>query len=329
MNFDDLTWRPPPPLLDAKLQRGLVAAGYTEIHQSGLNMGRECPQKLHLSTRHREQRSMGLHALFGSVFHAGIELNESVENMCSMEFWLAVIQQVASRDVYRVEQAQLIDYAQDLTVGRSIGKSMCELIMETMAELARCGIMINSIEERLVLKSGKVSFVGTLDMRASMNGEPMIIDVKTSGLWGPVIDQSAIKKQSYSAEELFCHTQLRHYDWMSYRMGLGKSSVYALLTPANLIPYAKNGAGYNKGDKRGSLLHLVPAATDEAIRSYELDVINFLKGYVNGPYRAYPTNFGKPLCPGCPYYNVCMKDTTSNLQANALEDSQYDYLKEM
>jgi hypothetical protein len=316
------------PLLDVPMQRALVRQQWTEIHQSDLSKGRECPWSLHLSTKKTEQDAASLHAFLGSIFHAGLELGETVKVMNDFEFWLSLMQQQMSRGTYRIEEHQLIDLAQDITTGRSIGLTMCDLVYQTWEELARAGIEIISIEERMEIVSGLIRFVGTLDMRAMLRGQHIIIDVKTSGLWGAVINGASIKKQGMSLDELFCHTQLKHYDWMGVKLGKPKASMYALLTPANLVPYTKNGNGYKKGERRGSLLNFTPAASDAMLRSYELDIIQFLRSYVAGPYRAYPTNFGTPLCPGCRYYGPCMKDTVSNLHADALADAEFDYLKE-
>jgi hypothetical protein len=326
--------KPKPTVLSLELRKKLHAIGWTEIHQSQLSMGRECPQKLHLYLG-GQKRTMSCHALLGSVFHRAVELQLPISEM-GHDLWIYLMENLITEGnttyMYRgapIQPHNVVDLAMDLESGRSLGVSLGELVMKVLDQLKAMNAIILAVEDRMEYVDGgqyPIRFVGTLDLLTSSPIGLGIWDCKTSGLWGPLLaGKGSVKKQSMSHDELFCHTQLRHYEWLRKMLLRDKASNYALMTPANLVPYK---VGAEKGQPRGSLVLATMAASVKDIDSYQNDIVNFLSRYVDGPYRAFPTNFGTPLCPGCPYFNTCLRDNTSSQQAAALANNpDLDYLR--
>lgn len=321
-------------ILTDSVRRKLHDRGWTDIHQSQLSQGRECPQRLHFALG-KQQRTMSCHALLGSMFHRAIELSLPLSEMSQVEVWIYLMNSIIAEGnttyFYRgspLREADVIDFAHDLVAGRSIGVPVGELVFKVLDNFKQYGITVLAVEQKMTIIDGSqypVSFTGTLDLLVQWAGKIGVLDCKTSGLWGPLLDgEGSVKKQGYSHEELFSHSQLRHYLWMRSVLGDAHADVIGLLTPSNLVPY-KTGA--EKGQPRGAMLLTIPAPSKKDVLGYQADVVNFLNRYVEGPYRAFPTNFGKPLCPGCPYYNGCIKDNLSTNQAAALSHPDLEYLK--
>jgi hypothetical protein len=102
---------------------------------------------------------------------------------------------------------------------------------------------------------------------------------------------------------------MRHYQWLAWRSNqiVDPDSVrqYALIYPANLIPYT---SGSKAGRDRGPLFS--GANCDpRALKRYEEDLHMWLQMIqANLNVRMYPNTFGKIECPRCHWKEECLSD---------------------
>lgn len=350
IDFNDLlSARPVPTLLPLDVRRRLHTLGLDEVHQSGLSIARECPNKLHLQPR-QERRTMSIHALCGSVFHlAFLRWHETQLRMADEGYWYDLFTEVRMQDpgtIYTfkgrvIEKRDIKILAHYFTTSELLGISLGQVVLLLHMEVMAKGVEILEGEKRLEYVDAQgqkfpVRFVGTLDLVCAWRGRLLIGDVKTSGLWDPYLaklggdldETGSVKKQSYDPTQMLFHPQLRHYDWLYYKVTGRKPDAYGLLFPTNLIPYK---TGKDVGKPRGEGFPTpVPAMSAKWAKAYEFDTIKLLTSLTSphGDYRAMPTNFGKPTCPSCPYFSACLGDAEVAAQAVLLAGSEFDYLRE-
>lgn len=210
------------------------------------------------------------------------------------------------------------------------GKTFPQLVFETSQLIGNKGLEIVEAERTIRLEVEGVPglvYQGTPDLILSDDeGNLIIADVKTSGMWNPIVRGKAPKKQSPDPLQLKYHTQLRHYHWMlgvEKRFNVEDFSKYMLILPANLIPPAseankKKATGPYGG--RGDVMVSAPA-NHKAIPGWEEDLIEWVTAIDNKQFlRTYPKNFGAIKCGTCFARKPCLEDQRSK--------EVPDYLKE-
>lgn len=357
--FAAMVRRPPPPppppvyLLTDVVRKELRRLGLAEFRRTNYDQLRSCPKKLVLAASKYSQIMMPAHALCGSVFHLAVMDPEQAEGLSRVpSYYLSLFEQVRALDKttrYHIK-GQLLRWedikrlANAFASVDAIGITIGSLAARTAAELRVKGLEPIGVERRIELIDGptaiRLTLYGTVDQDALFQGRRVKVDYKTTGLWAPFIGEDGqIKGQSMTMNEITFHPQLRYYDWLDYMLGLPTAEFFAVVFPANLIPYKDVKRA---GEKRGEVVQVapVPGAFIPADRhtfraSFGVDLLNLLSVFGDpsgrGQYRAMPSVFGKPECPSCPFFQPCLGSAAAargTLAAQALSGADYDYLRD-
>tara|TARA_R110002110_G_scaffold40266_2_gene128904 strand:+ start:5848 stop:6714 length:867 start_codon:yes stop_codon:yes gene_type:complete len=273
------------------------------------------------------------YALLGSVFHDAVEnMEDLMKRGQERAFWSDTMYRVKGDRDYTL-RGQLMsgwDYEiliDDLHSGKYVGMRAYDLALMVSSSLMVHGVNVVYRELSLEYTIGTeypITFVGTADIVGSDNlGNYMLLDLKTSGLWGAVINQKFdIKAQRWSAEQLTYHRQLRHYAWMLYKQKGITVGRYGLINPANAVPYKK---GAKAGQLRGDIVSMSSPLVHH-LDQYEHDLARWVTAFSmpGGLGRDYPEVFGKPSCPRCRYFTSCVGAAPSLTKVDAIFASQYN-----
>lgn len=326
------------PFVPADVAAGLRRLRWTQIRHSAYATGRECPQRLAIMLATAPPvTSYSVHVLCGTVFHlAFLDPALAAAHAGNARFWQGLFREARARDpqttfhyrgtpvTWEFVRALCDRFASADRLGIALG----ELVGRLGVWLQANGFTVEAAEHRLDVDAGHgISFYGTEDLVVRKHNLLGVLDVKTTGLWSPYLEEDGqVAGQSYSVADVQWHSQLRHYDWLRVRAGLLALTYVGLLLPVNLIPYK---IGPKKGRPRGEAGILAPAQGDRLRAAYEVDLLTFLRSVSRpeGIYRALPVSYGKPACPGCPYFTSCLADIQSASQAAYLQDAALDYLR--
>tara|TARA_R110000751_G_scaffold76798_4_gene154800 strand:+ start:956 stop:1786 length:831 start_codon:yes stop_codon:yes gene_type:complete len=194
-----------------------------------------------------------------------------------------------------------------------------DIIIFAMSMLKASGYEVLSSELKLEIEEeGKIPYVGTVDLLLARDKILTVADTKTSGLWQRFFKESSLVKQSFSVEQVQHTLQLKHYHWMLEALGYKGIEQYMIFTPTNLTKYTK---GSKSGQFRGAPFHFAPAP-EGAVSRYHEDMLAWLDMAEAGIFpRLYPSMFGKPMCPTCPYGAHCLTDTASEFVPDYIQEA--------
>lgn len=321
---------PPTFFLSHEVRKKMHELGWTEVHQTDINKGRECPYQLYLSLLQRngtgrEKRVMSPHALLGTVFHKAFE---EYDMCCQMGmdpwFWRQLFLQTLARDEETTnyvlndnvitETSPLIDqWSLAMSNSKAFGISPANIIRRLMEPIKQGGWEIVGQEYQLEYIDGDgtqypIRFVGTIDMVVMIAAMLYIVDLKTYGFWDPIIKgEGSVKSQSHEEQAIQLDPQMRHYDALYWLITGLSTDGYGLIFPSNAVPYLKSGKNYKAGDERGQKFALVPSLGPHFRKNYIEDLMGQISCWVNGGFhRSYPRMFGKLYCPSCPHYQSCL-----------------------
>lgn len=328
-------------LFDEKTRRALVDYNLDIIRQSSYKDARQCQNRASL-TRTRTRR-YGAEALCGSVFHEALESTLKGEQVSAdQNYWYTLFVRVISRDVgteyyhsgILIQDHQLVDWSYKMASGEPWGLPLIALVHLVAVRIKAKKITIKGQEVKIDFHDPaphRVTFEGTLDLVCKYEDRWAIGDLKTWGLWAPLLDKGSVKSQSGDEVSVTWDSQLIHYDWMSSvkarrKGGHFKAAYYFHVYPANLIPY-KHAA--RQGESRGDAVVIAPAQSQAHVQAYEDDLINFYKSIaISGPQRGRPETYGKLDCITCHVRQACLGDSSVHSQAKAFADKAFDYLRE-
>jgi hypothetical protein len=331
-----------PTLLTESTRRGLHEIGWTDIHQSSLKKWRECHAYLLHEVRNEGAKRFPVNVLMGSVFHLAVErIDDTREHGGDWGFWYSLFHEVLARDVgvkYMVKGSPITNghiktWSAQFTRSDVLGASLQFLSVGIYDAIRARNWKIIATEYSLSFIDGRtypVRFTGTQDIKVTTpSGAIGILDVKSYGMWGPFVsDDGTPSKQSYDSEQITYAPQLRHYHWMEWvKFPEQKVSFYGIVTPSNLIPYK---VGDKKGQPKGDCIFVAPALNESYIRDYQWQVVDSLNHIANKVFtKLMPESFGKPSCPTCPHFDVCMADpTASRIKEAVASNPALAYLKE-
>lgn len=301
------------------------------IRQSWLATYRNCHRKALLNTQFEGTKS-SYYMFGGSVLHKAIEVyikeydfgsDAFRRHSSGNKFWHRIFDLVFDEHP-KGGYSDEIDFdvfANKLSSPDTLdGVLVGDIVIFAMSMLKASGYEVLSSELKLEIEAdGKIPYVGTVDLLLKRtNGRSLTIaDTKTSGLWQRFFKGSSLVKQSFTAEQIQHTLQLKHYHWMLEACGYKDVDSYMIFTPTNLTKYTR---GPKAGDFRGRPFHFAPAP-EGAVSRYREDMIAWLEMAEGGIFpRLYPSMFGKPMCPTCPYGSHCLTDTSSEFVP--------DYIKE-
>ena len=297
-----------------------------EVHYSDLAVYRECPAKFKYMADGRSKTS-SQYMLLGSVFHMAVQdcvLNNAsagwLRDAQCHEFWIDQFDTVSflhPGDAYEgVDEEVIKDWAHKFVnpstyYGETIGS-----LVKNLCDWIRVGFGAEVIASELEWRvDGEPPYGGALDLLLRDKGNRRIIaDVKTSGLWNRLLVDKSVTKQSLSIAQVLHHPQLKMYHWGLWQSGqyaLHEIEGYAIIFPANLVPYA---SGAKKGQMRGSPMQLAYLNLDSypAVQRWSDDMHAWVSLIKNGHFhRTFPNQFGKILCESCPYMDICFSDQSS------------------
>lgn len=317
-------------MLSASTRRRLHDIGWTEIHQSEIRKAARCGEQLRMSLDNRRGTDSAA-SLLGTVFHEAIaEPKTLMQYGSTLKYWRDLFTRIRSereRD-YSLFGRVMVDQDYDWLAGQMhsgerIGVSAQFLTTMVLSELSIVGWSVTRSELFLewvdIGEPGEegygeypISWVGTIDMmiKNPEQGTLGIADVKTSGLWGPILKRRgesgrSTVTQKWTPEMIAHHRQLRHYDWLSMKVSGVRADQYGLIHPANLVPYK---TGPKKGHARGTSLNLGPVLKGGHLEQYEEDLKRQMSIWSLpwGLGRDYPEIYGKSECPRCRYFTHCM-----------------------
>ncbi|MBM63698.1 MAG: hypothetical protein CL484_12200 [Acidobacteria bacterium] len=317
-------------MLTIETRKRLHEIGWTRIRQSHIRLAQECGEKLVFTLQGFEPPASA-YALLGSVFHDAVEnMEDLLTRGMHRQFWSDTMYRVKGDRDYTL-RGQLMgawDYEtliDDLHSGKYVGMRAYDLAMIVKSSIMMHGITVVYRELALEYTVGTqypITFVGTADIvGASGMGNYILLDLKTSGLWGALINRkSDIKAQRWSAEQLTHHRQLRHYAWMLHKQKGITIGRYGLINPANAVPYKR---GSKEGQARGDVIAMSNPLVHH-LDQYEHDLARWVTAFSmpGGLGRDYPEVFGKPACPHCKYFSSCV-GATPLTQVDADFASQY------
>lgn len=319
-----------PTILDEETRAAMVRAGWTTIRQS--NVFQPCPRKLKFIID-EERAYMNMYPLLGSVFHLAWE-RRSTGTLRSQAWWVSLFMECREKDpdtTYCFDGVP-VTMPQIRSAARVMADYLPEIIEAMDDELKRQGIQIIDHEYRVEHDDGitnKVTFQGTLDLRAvrhsvdtvydvgdeysnyntKMSERRITLDVKSSGLWAPVFAElrgkgaKSPKGVSFDIAQIQTHNQLRHYAWLEFISTGQWPDEVGIIVPTNASKYVR---GPKKGQPRGPVLYYAPVLPIVP-NTYQEDLVALIRSTVYGGfYRAMPSTFGKSDCPGCPYYASCI-----------------------
>ena len=307
-----------------------------EVHYSDLAVYRECPAKFRYMVTSKRMTGSP-YMLLGSVFHIAVQ--DAVLNGVSdawhrdaqtAEYWQEQFDAVAflhPDETYEGADEETIKkwtyqfVNPDTYYGTTVGT-----LIKNLCDWLRVGFGAEIIASELEWKSnGDPIAAGAIDLLLRDRGNRRIIaDVKTSGLWNRLIGQKSVTKQSLHPIQVLHHPQLKMYHWGLWQSGqyaLHEIEGYAIIFPANMVPYA---SGAKKGQMRGSPMQLAYLNQDSypAVQRWGDDLRVWIDLIKKGQFhRTYPNQFGKLLCTDCPFMRECFDDQ------GTLEVP--DYLKEV
>lgn len=330
MSLDDLFFPPSEALWMRKLKHPLGSLPVNEINQTWLSTYRKCNRKGFLFGAHERSRSP-YYMFNGSVFHVAADdavtapdMNRWLHNTYDPRYWDDVFQRVwafnskQSYEVIDYDKYKMRLISKDTFKGTSVGM----LIYFGLTMLAASGFEVVASEKRMKLEiPGGTPFLGTLDLQLKHKQIGLIIcDTKTEGMAKTMFFGGTTSKSSYQPAQVASHTQLTHYAWMGYRLGMWEPEdigQYMIFTPTNLTKYVK---GTKAGQMKGPPFHFgIPHPRN--VYRYEEDLAAWLKMAAAGNYaRMYPSTFGKLDCLTCPWAKPCLEDKSS--------DEVPDYIRE-
>jgi hypothetical protein len=328
------------PLLPTDVREKMIQLHWTEVHQSGLSKGRECPKRLKFALAEDSERSRrvgSIYMLLGSVFHNAMEFKDQTASFGdTYGYWMDIFAMLMSDQDYYfngklVEESDVVEFSRKLADSSTFyGIRTMDIIEQMYVDIDNYGFTVESVEKRMEFKDGfgssAVSFVGTADMILKSKHGPFrcLMDTKTSGLWGPLLGTGSVKKQSWDMVKIQFHPQLRHYDWMLNKIDPSYEDIqsYGLMFPANLVPYVK---GKEAGQARGAVMQMAVKHTYAQRQMYERDMVETITQWVrHGFYRGQPLGMGfQPACPDCPFFGSCMGSDRMVSTGEAFKD----YLK--
>jgi hypothetical protein len=299
-----------PTILDEDTRAAMARAGWTTVRQS--NVFQPCPRKLKFIID-EEHRYMSLYALLGSVFHLAWE-NRKTATLNSQAYWVRLFMECRAKDpntTYVLDKVP-INMSQIREAARVMADFLPEIIEHVAEELDRQGVQVLEHEHRVEYEDGitnKVTFQGTLDIRAERGGRRMTLDVKTTGMWDPVFaalrgrGSRQPKAVSFEMIQLQTHNQLRHYGWLEF-ISTGKwPEEVGIIVPTNASKYVR---GPKKGQRKGPVLYYAPVLPFVP-ETYQEDLVALIRSTINGGfYRAMPSTYGKSDCPGCQFFTACI-----------------------
>lgn len=291
-----------------------------EIHYSDLAVYRKCPAQFFYKIEDVAKYTTSPYALLGSVFHKAFEdacrweCNSTFGSLVNdVDYWDSLfdsVQLVHPDSNYEATDEEMKMWAskflsKDLFCGRTLG----ELVIDLYKYVTLLGgYSIEKSELRMKYRNLYGLHVGTLDLlMRTRSGNLAIADIKTSGMWDKLLKNSSYKKQSVDSLQVTHHPQMKHYHWLGWRSGIfdsNKVTEYALLYPANQIPYV---SGPKAGKARGIPIFAAPC--NISVRRYEEDLNEWLQMIQAGiRLRTYPHIYGKIECAHCPWRDECLGD---------------------
>jgi hypothetical protein len=292
------------------VRRALRRYGITEIRQSWLNLGRECPHAALLDSINDVDGPNNRAAFFGSLCHLAISNFEQLEKHGqTQEFWSNIIEvyrDIDPRSVTGIDS--FTDLASAMASPKPLGVYLSEALINCVKPIRRAGRIL-SIEERVEYLDGNDAFpvwiTGTLDMTSIvMRVNTCITDMKSSGISGPFFGGSLQKQTDTIVDD----RQLLHYG-MLYALKHGKvPSVYGKIFPVNAVPYK---IGEKKGFDRGDIwVNNVIDNPGRRLAAYAADMVETLRSWSTGGfYRSFPKRYGKNGCDTCYHRGSCVPDS--------------------
>lgn len=330
--------------LPVELRMKLHDVGFTDVHQSGLAEWAECHAMLgfHLQAKKVVHEAP---LLLGSVMHSALSDPHLKDDGWEVDYWLEKFAQVKAADFARsglanpadityhlngqlLTKKDIVRWSCDFVSAVQTGILLPKILLEVKQEIEDAGLQIADQEFPLSFSVGgeyPIRFHGTLDLiLLDQEGNLGIADFKMSGLIGAYTKGDVPNKVSFDPEQILFHRQLRHYHWMFRRVAPDqKPRFYGIVAPTNRFPYK---VGPNKGSPKGSCLFMGPAMDDYFVADYESMVLDQLRWIGEGNFtKLLPSTFGKPSCPRCRYFKVCMNDPTASKVAGS---SEFDFLRQ-
>ena len=331
-------------ILSDAVRQGLHRYGYTDVHQSGLSTYRECPAKLGFQVQ-KKQTSYSINMLLGSVLHRAFSYwQDCRDHGHDAEWWQSLFKLVRAEEGERkpiytfkgepVKWPFLNNLCFQFTNQDALGLiTLGEMVVRTVERLDQMGYTIVANELVLTHRDGErhpIDFTGTLDMKVVNRGNLGILDTKSYGLWAAFLHGKSASKEEMSENEITYNNQLRHYHWLHWlRYPNERIEYYGMVLPTNLVPYKKSGAWGVAGTPKGQCAFVAPAIDFSFVKDYEHQVVQWLTQISKGVFfKGMPTNFGKTVCPDCPYFDHCLKDSSASRVAALADADAYAYLHE-
>jgi len=338
-------------LLTLSERKALHDVGMDEVHQTELSLWRECHALLgHALTT--SQRRFEARMFLGSVMHSAVEDREKLRTEgWDPEFWLHHMRIVKLRDAERagvspkdlyyhngdrvVDKKQIQQWAIEFTLTDKLGDvSLHHLLSRTLDYMEQKGYVVVANELNLSHVDGddayRVRFDGTLDFKVvDTEGRLGILDLKNYGILNVYLKGDNPSKVTLSPNEILFNTQLRHYQWLNYlKYPRERVAFYGIVVPTNLVPYKKSGAWGEAGTPKGSPLFIGDAMSHAFVMDYQSQVLTWLRQIGQRNFtKLMPTTFGKPSCPTCRHFDVCLKDTSATSVADMVSGPAFDYLR--
>lgn len=307
-------------IVDPDTERKLIALGLDSFRQSDLSRYRECPYSYYygkvLADADDKQVYGTLHTLLGSIFHLAIYFDSEAETEGSNPEWYMHL-----ANMVRQQNPKQVWMHKGEVLSMSTLRSICKLMVEKLdigmlAVKCMSALQIRKLdivhqEVSMSYKSGSLTFTGTADMVVrNQHGEYGILDVKTSGLWDPIIRDESVKGKNLSARDVAYHTQLAHYKWLLYKVMKIDAKFQGILLPANGVPLTRKSGNKQAGQDRGKILVTAPCEQQD----YEKYLVSWLRSIAsNNFYKSFPDNFGTSKCFGCSVFAQCRgADATLN-----------------
>ena len=336
------------PILPVDIRRKLHEIGWTEIHYSGLSKGSFCGYQLYLNILARQQdyqaivgkRKISAFALVGSVAHLAFE---DYENTCEVQadgstvlgldpwYWQQLFNIVIASNkattIYTWDDCEvspsLIEmWSQRLANRNTYGITLVEIFRKLKRPLIESGWEFVESEAVLNYVDGEgmdypIVFRGTVDLIAAFRGMLFLFDLKSFGMWRILFAcKGSPKSFSIGAEEMQYVRQLRHYDWLYWKINGRRVDNVGYILPSNMIPYKRSGKTYEKGADRGQPMASAPVLDMKQMLAYERDMVRQITAWTrNGFVRHYPEVYGKVYCVDCPFFDACLRDPRSAVTA--------------
>jgi hypothetical protein len=312
-------------LISPRVAERLMSMGVMRFRQSWFGLLRDCPSKLryeiHTTITNDQAATSSMFAVLGTVYHAAAETGMFSNQPSEWERLIvdAVRKQSNPRRVNFgnrfLTREDVPRFAEIMCSSKSpIGLPIGDLVrkteeaVQTMMPISRREFNLSHIENGIELTS-------IVDAEGMIGTNRAIVDYKSSGLWGCVIDAalgetSSPKGESWDIRQVSYSPQHLFYRMLGDLSGdpIGESTIFAAVFPVMATPVKK---GARAGEDRGSIVVVSPTPGASS-KAFIEDHKNLMDMHFGGESitlpRAYPTTYGKPACPACRYHAPCQRD---------------------